>query len=366
MALTTVQSGLLGSDAQALSFRNRIINGDMRIDQRNAGASVANGGTTIVYGVDRWQYVTAGSGPTGSAQRVTDAPAGFTNSLKITANSASLASSAYSLVLQHVEGVYFDDLNWGTSNAAPITVSFWIKASVTGVYSVFLRNIAAYTKFYISTVSVASANTWQYVSFTVPGETTATWAGGTSGALQIGINVGSGTGYAGASANTWQNGTQFATSSSVNMHATNGSTLQITGFQVEKGTVATPFETRPYGMELALCQRYFEKSYSIDQAVGTSGATAGLFSFTAGINSSGYLQIPLRFAVAKRSSPSITAYRLYPATVNTWDYWRSGAGGTITPSCDVIGTSGCRITANIGGSYVVGGMEGHWTADSEL
>lgn len=238
-------------------FKNRIINGAMMVDQRNNGASVSASGNTDTRAVDRISYTQNGVGSTQTVQRVTDAPAGFSYSMSTTTASATLTSGSYGLLLHHIEGTYFDDLNWGTSSAAPITFSCWVKSSVVGTYTVFLRNMQAYTRYYISAFTISSANTWQYVTITVPGDVTGTWAGATAGALQLGINLGSGSGYATATTNAWTAGTQFTTGSSVNMFATTG-TFKTTGWQLEKGTTATSFDYRPYGVEEMLCKRYYQ------------------------------------------------------------------------------------------------------------
>jgi hypothetical protein len=315
-----------------VTMRNRIINGAMMIDQRNNGASVSNNGSAISFATDRTTYTTSGAG-TGTAQQVSDAPAGFVYSQKITVNSATLGSSAYGLQIQQIEGTNFDDLNWGTANAKPITFSAWVKASVVGTYSVFLRNPAAYSRYYVSTVAISSANTWTFVSVTVPGDTTGTWQAGTGGALQIGFNLGSGSGFAAAALNTWSAGSQFATAGSVNMYATNGSTFQSTGWQVEAGTTATPFENRLYGTELALCQRYYER-----RTVGSQNnerlATTGMS------NGSTSAQIAIQMLVQKRSTPALNVGNLS----NTNCYNGAGNG---TPTSYGLDNAGVFIV-NIG------------------
>jgi hypothetical protein len=247
----TVQTEL----TNGFGFRNRIINGDMRIDQRNAGASVTLANDTATYTLDRWRTYENTDGVV-AIVRDSAAPVGFNNSLKITVTTAdaSLASSQTAFINQSIEGFNVADLAWGSASAATITVSFWVRSSVTGVFGGCVRNSG--TRSYPFTYTVNAANTWEQKTITVPGDTTGTWLTNNDIGLRVYFSVGDG-GNTSGTANTWSD-TGFTTATGqTNLLATLSATWQITGVQLEAGSVATPFERRPYGTELALCQRYY-------------------------------------------------------------------------------------------------------------
>jgi hypothetical protein len=243
--------------------RNRIINGSMEIDQRNAGASVTlnnSGG----YTVDRWACSAEGGSGTGTAtvQRVADAPVGFSSSLKYTVTNAKTPASTNAFyIYQSIEGQNIIDFAFGTASAKTVTLSFWVKCSLTGTFSGFIRTqIPAITyRSYIFNYTINSANTWEYKTVTAPGDTEA--VPNLNNGLGIGIlfDMGTGSTYQTSTLNTWQTGNFYRSTSSTSLISTNGATFQLTGVQLELGSVATPFERRSIGQELALCQRYFHR-----------------------------------------------------------------------------------------------------------
>jgi hypothetical protein len=249
----------------SLGFRNRIINGDCRIDQRNNGASVTiSTGGSAIYSLDRWVGVNATDG-TFTIQRSTVAPAGFTNSLlaTVTSTDASIGSTQAINIRQNIEGFNVADLGWGTANAQPITIGFWVRSSVTGQYGVSVNN-SAYNRSYPSSFTINSANTYEYKTVTISGDTSGTWLtdNGIGLVLQISLSVGSsliGT------ANTWSSSFFYGVSGQVNWIGNSGATFYITGVQLEAGSVATPFERRDYGRELAMAQRYYTTISSGDR-----------------------------------------------------------------------------------------------------
>jgi hypothetical protein len=257
-------------------FRNRIINGDMRIDQRNAGASVTATVTgTSTYTLDRWAYqVTQASKITvqQNAGSVTP-PAGYTNYLGVTSSSAySVISSDYFAIQHRVEGFNTADLGWGAANAQSVTLSFMVRSSLTGTFGGSVFN-ADFNRSYPFTYTISAANTWEQKTVTIPGDTTGTWltTNGTGISLWFGLGVGStSSGTAGAWAGTFYGSATGA----VSVVGTSGATFYITGVQLEAGSVATPFERRPYGTELALCQRYYQKlGLASDAAIGSGIST---------------------------------------------------------------------------------------------
>ena len=245
------------SSGTGLMFRNRVINGDMRIDQRNGGASVTNG-VNDIWLLDRFLTVCRLASKL-SFQQSSIAPPGFTYSLLVTSLTAyTPVTSDFYGFCQRIEGYNIGDLNWGTLNALPITISFWIRSSVSGNYVLNIQN--AYTRSYTVTYTISGVNAWQYVKLTIPGDITGTWNTTNGMGMRVWFDLGSSdTSYAVTTPGVWQAGDKVRVSGATNFVSTNGATLYITGIQLEKGTIATPFEFRPYDVELQLCKRYFQK-----------------------------------------------------------------------------------------------------------
>ena len=240
-------------------MKNRIINGAMVIDQRNAGASVTPASVTSTFITDRWGiYPSQASKLTAqqNAGSVTP-PAGFNNYLGVTSSSAySVTSTDVFTLYQSIEGLNCTDLGWGTANAQTVTLSFWVRSSLTGAFGGYISN-SAQNRTYPFSYTISSANTWTSISVTVAGDTTGTWLRTSGIGIQIGFSLGVGSSLTGT-ANTWSGSTFYAPTGSVNLVGTSGATFYITGVQLEVGSSATGFEYRQYGQELALCQRYYE------------------------------------------------------------------------------------------------------------
>ena len=255
---TNIQTGAIENYSRATGIlsgmRNRIINGAMVIDQRNAGASVtpANGG----FGTDRWKFTLSQASKL-TSQQSTTAPTGFNNSLLITSSSAySIGSGDYFAVYQNIEGFNFADCGFGTANAKTVTLSFWVRSSLTGTFGGSLTN-SAQDRCYPFSYTISSANTYEYKTVTIAGDTTGTWVGATNGTgASVWFGLGVGSTYSGT-AGAW-NSTSFCISATgaTSVVGTNGATFYITGVQLEVGSTATSFDYRSYGTELQLCQRY--------------------------------------------------------------------------------------------------------------
>jgi hypothetical protein len=273
-------------------FRNRIINGGMVIDQRNAGASVTP--TISIYTLDRW-LTNLTQASKFSVQQSSTAPTGFNNSLLVTSASAfSVASSDYFAVLQNVEGFNFSDCGWGTANAKTVTLSFWVRSSLTGTFGGSITN-SAINRSYPFTYTINSANTFEYKTVTIAGDTTGTWIGSTNGiGVRIWFGLGAGSTYSGT-AGAWAGAIYISATGATSVVGTSGATLYITGVQLEVGSVATPFERRPYGAELAMCQRYYQKVFP--QASNVYLAAG----FCTSTTSSRYV---LHFPVEMRTAPT--------------------------------------------------------------
>lgn len=229
-------------------FRNRIINGDMRIDQRNATVTSTAAGAYIT---DRWNTY---ADQAYSIARDSDAPPGYSHSLKVTKTSAN--QSSYAFLVQYIEGLNCLDLAFGTASAATVTVSFWVRSSITGNFAVSITN-SAENRTYAALYAINSANTWEYKTVTIPGDTSGTWLKTNGKGISLQFNYGQAAG-AGA-VNSWVSATNIAPAGCTSLGTSNGATFYITGVQLEKGSTATSFDYRPYGTELALCQRYFQR-----------------------------------------------------------------------------------------------------------
>jgi hypothetical protein len=303
MTLTTVSPALLDTQAQYTGFKNRIINGDMRIDQRNAGAAITPS-AVVSYGVDRFNYVGTQTSKL-TLQRVSDAPSGFKYSTKLSvAASASATAGDQFRYTQNIEGFNCSDLNWGSASAQDVAVSFYAKASVAGTYSVALWNDTFNNYSYVSAVSLTS--TWNKYTIIVPGATAGSWNTENTGGISLIFDLGGGSNWTTSNLNTWQAGGAgpgyFKAAGSVSLISNAGATLNITGVQLEKGSTATAFDYRDYGRELIQCQRYFENVQWITNGYAAQWTGAEFFG----------LQYP--FMVEKRASPSIASF-------TSFGYW---------------------------------------------
>ena len=289
-------NGLAYPTSGSLSGRNRIINGDMRIDQRNAGASVTPT-TSGTYILDRWQAWLSQASKF-SVQRNAGSitpPAGFTNYLGVTSLAAtSVGTNDYFSVNQCIEGFNVSDLAWGTASASPVTLSFWVRSSLTGTFSGAFTN-GSNNRSYPFTYSIASANTWERKTVTISGDTSGTWASDNTQGLYIQFSLGMGSTYNGT-AGAWAAGQFLSATGATSVVGTNGATFYITGVQLEAGSVATPFERRSYGQELRLCQRYYWAP------INGSSNTLGVAFGGGGTNKAYH---PVVFPVEMRAAPTV-------------------------------------------------------------
>jgi hypothetical protein len=313
LAVNIAQSG-----SNNVTMRNRIINGNMVISQRNGTSSVTpSGGFT--YTLDRWQY---GADPSGKVSIQQNAgsvtpPVGFVNYLGITSLSAYTSSSTDQInIEQHIEGFNVADLNWGTANAKTVTLSFQVYSSLTGTFSGSLVNSSG-NRSYPFTYTISSANTWTTASITIAGDTTGTWATGNTAGIIVFFNLGCGSTFLGT-AGAWTASEKHGVTGSVSMTATNGATFYLTGVQLEAGTTASPFEYRQYGTELALCQRYFQPA-----GVGFSGKATSTSQIESGIG----------FRVPMRAAPTMA-----------WQGFTSGTSSTLTTTIDGFGIGSTSIS----------------------
>ena len=351
-------------------FKNRIINGAMVIDQRNAGAATAN--TISGYTVDRWQVVQ--SPTTGkvigqqNAGSVTP-PTGFNNYYGITSQSAfSIVAGSIYTFIQPIEGFNFADLGWGTASAATATLSFWVRSSLTGTFGGSLGNGSSFNRSYPFTYTISSANTWEYKTITIAGDTTGTWAGATNGiGVYVNFGLGVGSTYSGT-AGAWAGADYRSATGGTSVVGTNGATFYITGVQFEKGSTATSFDYRSIGTELALCQRYFEMSYNIG-TVPASSNTTQLRILSWAVNGANGGNGGVTFQVSKRAAPTVTTYD-GAGTVNTVSTSTAAANPSFTNGYAYQGAPGNISTSGFihWGQGIVGNVYNyiHFTASAEL
>jgi hypothetical protein len=328
----------------SVNMKNRIINGGMVIDQRNAGASVTPT-TSGNYNLDRWKTEIS-TGSKFSVQQSSTAPAGFTNSLLATSLSAYTVGAAdYFAICQPIEGYNIDDLNFGTANAKTVTLSFWVRSSVTGTYSAVLVNQND-TRVYPFTYTISSANTFEYKTVTIAGDTTGTWLKTNNAGIRVNFYIGLGTNFQG-SVNAWNGGTVYGASGTTNLVSTNGATFYLTGVQLEVGNTATSFDYRPYGTELALCQRYFQLFGSI-----STPATNVMLGGAMATSSTGGMAV-IGLVQELRSSPSLTFSSTASAfrVVNSSD---SSIACNAVPTANILGNKAIRVSFGVASGLTAG------------
>jgi hypothetical protein len=307
--VTFNDASLQGAAASPFGLKNRIINGDMRIDQRNAGASVSTSSGTEIYTLDRWQAIYAQTSKytiQQDAGAVTP-PVGFNDYLGVTSSSAySVLSTDYFSVRQKIEGYNIADLGWGTASAKTITLSFWVRSSLTGTFGGALVN-GGETRSYPFSYTVSTANTWTQISITIAGDTSGTWLTTNGQGVQVRFGLGSGATFSGTSG-AWAAANIVQPTGTVSVVGTNGATFYITGVQLEQNTSATPFERRLYNAELANCQRYYED-------------ITARFIWSSNTNNGSQYYYTIPFLVPKRAAPTIVATNSdangFPSTAST-------------------------------------------------
>ena len=302
--------------ATGFGFKNRILNGAMTITQRNGTSSVTP--TDGQYTLDRWvTYLTQASKFTvqQDAGAVTP-PTGFTDYLGVTSTSAySVASGDVFLLSQIIEGFNIADFGWGTASASPVTLSFWVRSSLTGTFGGSIRN-AAGNQNYPFSYTVSSANTWTSISVTIPVPPSGSSWNTTNGqGMFVVFSLGSGSTFSGT-AGAWSSSNFYSATGATSVVGTNGATFYITGVQLEKGSTATSFDYRPYGTEFSLCQRYYYSAIPLNSG---STYTVPVFASSAVLANALF-----SFPVTMRSAPTLSSttgtnyYDFYIATIDRY------------------------------------------------
>ena len=362
----------LSAQGLALGQRNRVINGCMRYDQRYSGAnsSTVYAGTSV-FTLDRWKLEASnankisvqqmdGANTSYTGYEANSAPTGFCNSLKVKSlTSTTVGAGDIYLIRQTIEGYNISDLNWGTANASPITLSFWVKSSVTGTFGGAFNGGQAYP----FTYTIVAANTWEQKVITIIGSTTGTWDNQNGTGCQIWFQIGCGSSYTGTPG-SWSSNNYLGATGGTNLVNTSGATWYLSGVQFEKGSQATPFEYRQYGTELALCQRYYElvtyagKQY---QSIGNGNCQSTTSAETI-----------YQFKVSKRTSPTLSYangnYYYFFSGLSTFSFsaWTQDSNYLSTEATNIFADTISGATVGRGGSFRQSNTAGFIAFSAEL
>lgn len=357
-------SSVLSSLGSSIGMRNRIVNGDMRIDQMNGGAVSAAGATVI--SVDKFFGFMTGGGAFSMQRLSATPPSGFTNYIRSIVTVADAAPGAENTINHKVEGTYCQDLQFGiAANTQTITISFWVRCSLTGAFSGSVRNSAP-DRSYPFSFTILAANTWEQKSVTIPSDTTGTWLIDANIGLRIDFDLGTIAGQR-TTAGAWAAGNFRGATGSTNWISTAAATFDLTGVQLEPGASATTFEQRPIGDTIRLCQRELQKSFLLATApaqnVGVNTAET-LMSSTVGTASTLGL-IAVELPVIMRATPTVTTYN--PAAANAQVRDETGAVdcsavASVNPTERRIAVSYTTNAATVQGNKL--GV--HWIADARL
>ena len=363
--VTFNDSSLQGAAASPYVLKNRIINGAMVIDQRNAGASVT-ATTSAPFSVDRWQLY---SNPTSkfTAQQVSgnaNTTQGYDQSLKITSSSAYTITAGDSCIVQQpIEGNNIVDLAFGTAGAKTVTLSFWVYSSLTGTFGGSLQNYAG-TRSYPFSYTISTANTWEQKSITIAGDTSGTWVGSSNaGSMTVVFGLGVGSTRSGT-VNTWASANYYAPTGATSVVGTSGATWYLVGVQLEIGSTATPFERRLYNAELAACQRYYAKSYAQGTVPGAT-TNLGLAALSSGGGGSYTDLLTVSLPVIMRTTVTVS---FWDTVGNSSKITRLIANSSTTNSTGSSAFESDRAFSLYGSSGVANanGLYAHWVASAEL
>jgi len=321
---TSQNATFAGTVNMSSSFlRNRIINGNMVIDQRNAGASFT--ATNNSYMVDRYVYYATQASKFTAGQNLNSVtpPAGYSNYLGFQVSSSySVSSTDYFICDQPIEGYNVFDLAWGTANAKTVTLSFQVYSSLTGTFGGSLQN-SAQNRSYPFTYTISSANTWTSINITITGDTIGTWVTNNGVGIRVNFSLGTGSSASGA-AGSWAGANYWSATGATSVVGTSGATFYITGVQLEQGSIATPFERPLYSKQLADCERYYQTVATIIR----SPAAVQVFQF-------------ISFNATMRTAPTVA--------LGSVSYVNGSGGSTQNPS---LGGSEISFTASASGGYM--------------
>jgi len=335
-------AALIGSQT-ALSNRNLIINGAFQVWQR-ATAATAVGGSDVFNTVDRWSFWENTDGAF-TTEQSTDVPSGqgFAYSLKAACTSAdtSLAAGQFSLIGHKIEAQNLSQLNYGTSSAKTMTLSFWVKSNKTGTYCFSIEKDDETDYILIKEFSVSSADTWEKKTLTItPDSNIKASAGAITNDNGLGLRLlwalALGTTYnSGSDDGTWTDSTLFGTTNQVNWMDSDSNEFYITGVQLELGETATPFEHEDHGTTLRKCMRYFQL---VDNGIGK----------VTGLNNNVQMLIKAAFDMRASPSMSVTTLRVTDCTTSDYD------DATVTVGGGNINLRGGRTSLGMSSTAAVG------------
>lgn len=343
-----------GSPGTTTGFKNKIINGNMVIDQRNAGAS-STPSVADVYTVDRWHFQQSQNSKFTIGQNLNSVtpPTGFNKYLGFqTASAFSVGAGDYFRVFQSIEGNNISDLAWGTANAKSVTLSFWVYSSLTGSFGGAIQNSAG-TASYPFSYSIPTANTWAQITISLPGPTFGTWPTDNTNGLSAFFSLGTGSNYTGTPF-VWAANNTFSATGTVSVVANASATWYITGVQLEVGTTATNFDFRSYGTELQLCQRYFASTFSQGTAPSNAnGSNSNGLMGKGSVGANGEPIVSWQFPSEMRTAPTVTTYNPYTSgTVGQWG--NAGGGFGAASGARIIGTSTRAASVDNTGGQLTG------------
>lgn len=351
------------NDTFLSAFRNRHPNGEMRFDHRNAGANYTINNTSLRT-LDMWAGEAApADGVFTVARQTSIVPTGFRYAqlMTVTTADASVGAAQDYDIRSPIEGYSVKDFLLGTANAKQFTVSFWVRSSLTGTFGLGLGN-SAFNRSYVAQYTINAANTWEYKTITLTGDTTGTWLDETGTGLRLQFDMGSGSNTEAGAANTWSAGNFKRISGNVRVINTNAATWAITGVQVELGGTATAFEYLPEMNGLHRIQRYVEKSYAIDTSIGTNTSTNrhAIAHVQAGTT---VVVGRVDYKVQKRVAPTVVVYT-EGGTSGSMDFI-STSGGSTTRATTISagGTNGFQTVQSVALDYL---GQGHWYVTAEL
>ena len=352
-----------------LGRRNLIINGGMQVAQRATAATQAgNGGYNTVDRMMTWS-VAGGGTFTGSQSTGHQLATGHDTAYKVDVTGAdtSIASGDYYEFLQRIEAKNLQHLRWGTAAAKKLQVSFWVRATKTGVQSLFVskqgtgtdyRNVINYT--------INTTDTWEHKTIEVPALTASTISNDDSTYVQVGFILAMGSNFHSGTAGTWTTGSFYSTANTVNHMDSTSNDFYVTGLQVEVGDSASDFEHRSFDEELILCQRYYQKSYVYGTAPGT--ATQHGFWSTGGHQggtSGGYVEGIINFERLMRATPTLTLYD-HSGNSNKCARLATGTARYTNQSISTSNLNARGVTMYSTSGTAAGIVQGHYTVSAEL
>jgi len=344
-----------------LSHRNIIINGAMNVAQRGGVAGAHNS-----FAVDRFKFKKESTAANFDMTQSTTSPDGFSNSLKVDCTSAdtSTAHNEFVMVRYAIEARDLQQLGYGTASAKPMVLSFYVRSSLTGTYSINCLQQDNSSKIYSRTYTINSANTWERKTISIPADTSGVINDDSGEGLQFNFNLVLGSSFKGSAVSTaWETyaNNKWGSQHGINLASSTSNEWYITGVQLEVGSVATPFEHRSFSEELVRCQRYYEHSYNYSVTPGTAVNNGSVMFLTN--RSPGTAHTMLRFQTRKRANPTVIAYD--PTQSNTTGMRNLDDNVTYGYTANRMGQMGC--TAYPTGSLNLGRfIQFHYTADAEL